>query len=171
MARVGAGALQTTVTSVMPYAVSTDSGAGTVIHPDSIAGTPGRLASALSTGRDRGGPGDGGVTPMAWLIILAAGIFETGFAVSLKLSEGMTRLWPTVSFAACALMSFALLTVALRRLEVGAAYAVWTGIGAAGAAVTGMVFLGDAVSALKLTSIGLVLAGVIGLKLSGVTPS
>jgi len=108
---------------------------------------------------------------MEWLIILAAGLFETGFAVSLKLSHGMTRLWPTVSFAACALISFALLTVALRRLEVGAAYAVWTGIGATGAAAVGMIFLGDTVSTIKLVSIGLVLAGVIGLHLSGAAPS
>jgi quaternary ammonium compound-resistance protein SugE len=108
---------------------------------------------------------------MAWVIVLAAGMFETGFAVFLKLSHGMTRLWPTAGFAACALISFALLTVALRELEVGTAYAVWTGIGAAGAATAGMIFLGDAVSSLKLVSIGLVLAGVIGLNLSGVTPS
>jgi quaternary ammonium compound-resistance protein SugE len=107
---------------------------------------------------------------MAWVLIVAAGLFEAGFAVALKLSHGMTRLWPTVAFAACALVSFALLTLALRRLEVGAAYAVWTGIGASGAAAVGMLFLGDAVSALKLVSIGLVLAGVIGLSLSGVTP-
>ena len=107
---------------------------------------------------------------MAWLVIVVAGIFETGFAVALKLSHGMTRLWPTIGFAVCALTSFALLTVALRKLEVGAAYAVWTGIGAAGAAVVGMTFLGDGVSTLKLVSIGLILAGVIGLNLSGVTP-
>jgi quaternary ammonium compound-resistance protein SugE len=107
---------------------------------------------------------------MTWLIIVVAGLFETGFAVSLKLSHGLTRPWPTVSFAACALMSFLLLTIALRRLEVGAAYAVWTGIGAAGTALVGMIFLGDAVSVLKLVSIGLILAGVIGLNLSGVTP-
>ncbi len=107
---------------------------------------------------------------MAWLVIVVAGLFETGFAVALKLSHGMTRLWPTVGFAVCALTSFALLTVALRKLEVGAAYAVWTGIGAAGAAVAGMAFLGDGVSTLKLVSIGLILAGVIGLNLSGVTP-
>ena len=107
---------------------------------------------------------------MAWLVIVVAGVFETGFAVALKLSHGMTRLWPTAGFAVCALTSFALLTVALRKLEVGAAYAVWTGIGAAGAAVVGMAFLGDEVSALKLVSIGLILAGVIGLNLSGVTP-
>jgi quaternary ammonium compound-resistance protein SugE len=90
---------------------------------------------------------------MAWLIIGVAGLFETGFAVSLKLSHGMTRLWPTVSFAACALVSFALLTVALRRLEVGPAYAVWTGIGAAGAAIWGMIFLGDAVSTPALPAV------------------
>ena len=107
---------------------------------------------------------------MAWVIIVAAGLFETGFAVALKLSHGLTRMWPTVWFAVCALTSFGLLTVALRWLEVGAAYAVWTGIGATGAAAVGMVFLGDAVSAGKLVSIGLVLAGVIGLSLSGVTP-
>jgi len=108
---------------------------------------------------------------MAWFIVLAAGLFETGFAVLLKQSHGLTNLWPTAGFAACALISFGLLTVALRELEVGAAYAVWTGIGAAGTAIIGMIFLGDTVSALKLVSIGLVLAGVVGLNLSGVTPS
>jgi quaternary ammonium compound-resistance protein SugE len=107
---------------------------------------------------------------MAWVIIVAAGLFETGFAVALKMSHGMTRIWPTAVFAACALASFALLTVALRRLEVGSAYAVWTGIGAAGTAVVGMAFLGDTVSATKIVSICLILAGVIGLNLSGVTP-
>jgi quaternary ammonium compound-resistance protein SugE len=107
---------------------------------------------------------------MAWVALVAAGLFETGFAVCLKLSKGLTVLWPTVAFAFCALISFGLLTVALRDLEVGPAYAVWTGIGAAGAATVGMIFLGDAVSAAKLVSIALILAGVIGLNLSGVTP-
>lgn len=107
---------------------------------------------------------------MAWVMVVAAGLFETGFAVFLKLSHGLTRPWPTAGFAASALVSFGLLTVALRELEVGPAYAAWTGIGAAGAATVGMAFLGDAVSAAKLVSIGLILAGVIGLNLSGVTP-
>jgi quaternary ammonium compound-resistance protein SugE len=107
---------------------------------------------------------------MAWVALVVAGLFETGFAICLKLSNGLTALWPTVAFALCALISFGLLTVALRDLEVGPAYAVWTGIGAAGAATIGMVFLGDAVSAAKLVSIALILAGVIGLNLSGVTP-
>jgi len=107
---------------------------------------------------------------MAWVIVITAGIFETGFAVFLKMSHGLTRLWPTVGFAVCALISFGLLTLALKHLEVGAAYAVWTGIGAAGAAVVGMAVLGDPVSTIKVVSIGLILCGVIGLNLSGVTP-
>ena len=107
---------------------------------------------------------------MAWVTVITAGIFETGFAVFLKMSHGLTKLWPTVGFAICALISFGLLTLALRHLEVGAAYAVWTGIGAAGAAAVGMAVLGDPVSAIKMVSIGLILCGVIGLNLSGVTP-
>jgi quaternary ammonium compound-resistance protein SugE len=107
---------------------------------------------------------------MAWVVLVAAGLFETAFAVLLKLSHGLTRPWPTAGFAVCALISFGLLMMALRDLEVGPAYAVWTGIGAAGAATVGMIALGDTVSAAKLVSIALVLAGVIGLNLSGVTP-
>jgi quaternary ammonium compound-resistance protein SugE len=96
---------------------------------------------------------------MASAVLVAAGLFETAFAVFLKLSHGLTQPWPTAGFAVSALISFGLLTVALRELEVGAAYAVWTGIGAAGAATVGMAFLGDAVSAGKLVSIGLILTG------------
>jgi quaternary ammonium compound-resistance protein SugE len=106
---------------------------------------------------------------MAWVALVAAGLFETSFAVCLKLSDGLRVLWPTVGFALSALISFGLLTFALRELEVGPAYAVWTGIGAAGAATVGMIFLGDAASILKLVSIALILSGVIGLNLSGVT--
>ena len=107
---------------------------------------------------------------MAWLLVIVAGILETGFAVCLKLSDGFSKVWPTVGFATFALGSFGLLTLSLKTLDVGPAYAVWTGIGAAGAATVGMIFLGDGVSTLKLVSIALVLAGVIGLNLSGVTP-
>ena len=107
---------------------------------------------------------------MAWALVCIAGLFETGFAVLLKLSHGITRLWPTVGFAACALISFGLLTIALKDLAVGPAYAVWTGLGAAGTAVVGMALLGDTVSTLKLVSIALILAGVVGLNLAGVTP-
>ena len=107
---------------------------------------------------------------MPWLLIIIAGLFETGFAVLLKQSHGLTRLWPTVGFAVCALISFGLLTIALRHLEVGPAYAVWTGLGAAGTAVVGMVALSESASVLKIVSIVFVLIGVIGLNLSGVTP-
>lgn len=107
---------------------------------------------------------------MPWVALIAAGLFEAGFAVCLKLSDGLRALWPTAGFAVCALASFGLLTVALRELAVGPAYAVWTGIGAAGAAAAGMIFLGDSVSTVKLASIALILAGVVGLSLSGVTP-
>ncbi len=107
---------------------------------------------------------------MPWLLIVIAGLFETGFAILLKLSANFTRVWPTMGFAACALISFGLLNLALGKLEVGPAYAVWTGIGAAGTAAVGIMALGESVSALKLVSIGLVLAGVVGLNLSGVTP-
>lgn len=79
---------------------------------------------------------------MAWLLVIVAGLFETGFAVLLKQSHGITRMWPAVGFAACALISFALLTVALKKLEVGSAYAVWNGLGAAGTALAGMWALG-----------------------------
>lgn len=105
-----------------------------------------------------------------WFLVVVASLFEAGFAVLLKQSHGLTRLWPTVGFAACALVSFGLLTLALRHLDVGPAYAVWTGLGAAGTAIIGMIMLGEATSALKIVSIGLVVAGAIGLNLSGVTP-
>jgi quaternary ammonium compound-resistance protein SugE len=104
---------------------------------------------------------------MAWLIIVAAGILEAGFAICLKLSHGFSRLMPTVLFAIFAVSSFGLLTLGLRSLEVGPAYAVWTGLGAAGTVMAGMIWLGESVSAAKLLAIGLVLVGVIGLQLSG----
>jgi quaternary ammonium compound-resistance protein SugE len=107
---------------------------------------------------------------MAWLIVIIAGIFEIGFAVLLKESHGITRIWPTIGFAACALISFGLLSVGIKQLEVGPAYAVWTGIGAAGTAIVGILALHESASLLKLASIALILVGVIGLNLSGITP-
>ncbi|HZP51303.1 multidrug efflux SMR transporter [Actinocrinis sp.] len=107
---------------------------------------------------------------MAWVLVVIAGFFETGFAILLKQSETFTRLWPTVGFAACALISFGLLTWALRGLEIGPAYAVWTGLGTAGTAVVGIIVMDETASVLKLVSISLVLAGIVGLNLSGVTP-
>jgi quaternary ammonium compound-resistance protein SugE len=107
---------------------------------------------------------------MAWLTVVVAGIFETCFAVLLKKSDGLTRLWPTIGFAVCALISFGLLTMALKKLEVGSAYAVWTGIGATGTVIVGILALGESVSTLKIVSVALILLGVIGLNLAGVNP-
>lgn len=104
---------------------------------------------------------------MAWLIIIAAGLLETGFAICLKLSHGFTRIGWTVGFSLFALGSFGLLTLGLKYLEVGPAYAVWTGLGAAGTVVAGILWLDESASALKFVSVGLVLAGVVGLQLSG----
>jgi quaternary ammonium compound-resistance protein SugE len=107
---------------------------------------------------------------MAWFMVIVAGIFETGFAILLKQSHGITRILPTAGFAACALISFALLSQGLKHLEVGPAYAVWTGIGAAGTAIVGMIALGESVTLAKVLSLILIVVGVIGLQLSGVTP-
>jgi quaternary ammonium compound-resistance protein SugE len=104
---------------------------------------------------------------MAWLIVVAAGILEAGFAICLKLSHGFSRLIPTLLFGFFALSSFGLLTLGLRSLDVGPAYAVWTGLGATGTVMAGMIWLDESVSAVKLVAIGLVLVGVIGLQLSG----
>jgi quaternary ammonium compound-resistance protein SugE len=103
---------------------------------------------------------------VAWALVIVAGLFETAFAVSLKNSEGFSRLWWTVSFIVCAAVSFTLLSIALRTLPVGSAYAVWTGIGAAGTAIVGMALLGDPVGTLRILSIVLIVSGVIGLNLA-----
>ncbi|CAM06317.1 quaternary ammonium compound-resistance protein SugE [Saccharopolyspora erythraea NRRL 2338] len=104
---------------------------------------------------------------MAWVVLMLSGMLEAGWAIALKMSDGFSRLWPTVWFAVLATGSFAGLAWAMRTLPVGPAYAVWVGIGAALTAVIGMVWLGDPVSVLKVVSIVLIAAGVIGLNLSG----
>lgn len=101
---------------------------------------------------------------MAWVLVVLAGLFEIGMAVFLKQSEGFSRLSASLAFGACSLLSFGLLATALRDLPVGTAYAVWTGIGAAGTAVLGMVALGESTSALRIGSILLIVTGVVGLK-------
>ena len=104
---------------------------------------------------------------MAWALVIIAGLFETGFALSLKASSGFTRVVPSILFVVFAAASFLLLSTALRSLPVGSAYAVWTGIGAAGTAVAGMIFFGESTEILKLVSIVLIVAGVVGLQLTG----
>ncbi|SDJ87035.1 quaternary ammonium compound-resistance protein SugE [Actinopolyspora mzabensis] len=105
---------------------------------------------------------------MAWLVLLFSGVLEAGWAISLKLSEGFSRLVPSMAFLVLAAGSFAGLAWAMRLLPVGPAYAVWTGVGAALTAAIGMIWLGDAVSVLKIVSIVLIIAGVLGLNLAGV---
>lgn len=102
---------------------------------------------------------------MAWVLLGIAGILEIAFALSMKSSEGFTRLVPGVFTVVTGVSSVYLLSLALRSLPVGSAYAVWTGIGAAGTAILGIAVLGDSASPLRLLCIALILAGVIGLKL------
>ena len=108
---------------------------------------------------------------MSWVFIVIAGLLETGFAVVLKSSEGFTRWLPSVLFVVCAVGSFALLSLGLRSLPVGPADAVWTGIGAVGTAIVGMIAFGESTEVLKLVSLALVVAGIVGLQLtSGAAP-
>ncbi|MCC4589694.1 quaternary ammonium compound efflux SMR transporter SugE [Xanthomonas campestris pv. cannae] len=102
---------------------------------------------------------------MPWIYLLLAGLFEIGFALGLKYSEGFTRLWPSLGTMAGAALSLWLLTQALKHIPLGTAYAIWTGIGALGTAVLGVVLFGDSASPARLACIGLIVAGVIGLKL------
>jgi quaternary ammonium compound-resistance protein SugE len=102
---------------------------------------------------------------MAWVLLVVAGLFETAFAVTLKLSNGFTRVVPTILFIVFSLISFGLLSVAMRSLPVGTAYAVWTGIGAAGTALIGMIFMRDPITVGRMVSLMLIISGVVGLRL------
>lgn len=106
---------------------------------------------------------------MAWFILVLAGLFETGWAVGLKASHGFTRLWPSVWTAVAMAISVVLLGVAMKTLPVGTAYAVWTGVGAVGAVILGIVLFDEPAGAARLLSVFLIVAGIVGLKL--VTPS
>lgn len=102
---------------------------------------------------------------MAWLLLLAAGLLEIVWAIAMKQSEGFTRLWPSVIGIGAALASFLLLTMSLRDLPVGTAYAIWVGIGAIGVALVGILALGEAASLTRVALLALILIGIIGLKL------
>ncbi len=104
---------------------------------------------------------------MPWLLVSIAGLIEIGFALSLKESHGFTRLGPSVLALASGAASFVLLTFAMRSLPAGTAYAVWTGIGAAGTVLVGILVLGDAATPGRLVAITLVITGIVGLRLSG----
>jgi quaternary ammonium compound-resistance protein SugE len=102
---------------------------------------------------------------MAWTLLVVAGLFEIGWAIGLKYTEGFTRLWPSVWTVVAMVVSIVLLGVALRSIPVGTGYAVWTGIGAVGTATLGIVLFGDPATAARLACIALIVCGIVGLKL------
>ena len=103
---------------------------------------------------------------MAWLILFVAGLFEVGWAVGLKYTVGFTKLWPSLGTAAAMAASIFLLALALRTIPLGTGYAVWTGIGAMGTVIFGIVYLGESTDLLRMGSIALILIGLVGLKLA-----
>ena len=104
---------------------------------------------------------------MAWIYLLVAGLFEVVWAIGLKYTEGWTRLWPSVGTLAAMVVSFWCLSQSLKSIPIGTGYAIWTGIGAVGGAALGVVLFGDSASWPRLLCIGLIVSGVIGLKVVG----
>lgn len=102
---------------------------------------------------------------MAWVILVLAGLFEVGWAVGLKHSQGFTRPWPSVATVLAMAVSLSLLGLSLRTLPLGTAYAVWTGIGAVGTVAAGVLLFGEVAGVARLVCTGLILAGIVGLKL------
>ncbi|MDH5832887.1 quaternary ammonium compound efflux SMR transporter SugE [Luteimonas kalidii] len=103
---------------------------------------------------------------MSWIILVLAGLFEVGWAVGLKYTDGFTRPWPTLGTVAAMAVSLWLLGVAMKTLPLGTAYAIWVGVGAVGTAILGIVLLGEPANPGRLVSLGLIVAGIIGLKLA-----
>lgn len=103
---------------------------------------------------------------MSWFILLIAGLFEIGWAIGLKYTEGFTRLWPTVGTVLSMIISVGLLGLAMKTLPVGTAYAVWVGVGAVGTALLGMLLFGESTQVARLLSLLLIVAGIVGLKLA-----
>ena len=103
---------------------------------------------------------------MPWLLLVLAGLFEIGWAIGLKYSEGFTRLWPSIGTVAAMAVSLGLLGIAMRSLPVGTAYAIWVGVGAVGTVILGIVLFDEPVNALRIGSVTLIIAGLVGLKLA-----
>jgi len=103
---------------------------------------------------------------MDWFLLVLAGLFEIGWAIGLKYTEGFTRLWPSLATIAAMIVSLALLGIAMKSLPVGTAYAVWVGVGAVGTAILGMLLLGESANPLRIASLLLIVAGIVGLKLA-----
>lgn len=103
---------------------------------------------------------------MAWIILVLAGLFEVGWAIGLKYTDGFTRPWPTAGTVAAMAISLGLLGIAMKSLPVGTAYAIWVGVGAVGTVILGIVLFHEPVNPLRLVSVGLIIAGLVGLKLA-----
>jgi quaternary ammonium compound-resistance protein SugE len=103
---------------------------------------------------------------MAWVLLLVAGLFEVGWAIGLKYTEGFTRVWPSVFTLAAMTASVVLLGMAMKSLPVGTSYAIWVGVGAVGTAILGIILFGESANAGRLVSLGLIVAGIVGLKLT-----
>ncbi len=103
---------------------------------------------------------------MAWFLLVIAGLLEIGWAIGLKYTDGFTRFWPTAGTLAALVLSVSLLGLATRTLPVGTAYAVWTGIGAAGTVIGGILLFGEPATAARLACVGLIIAGIVGLKMA-----
>ena len=103
---------------------------------------------------------------MPWLLLVVAGLFEIAWALGLKYTDGFTRFWPTVGTVLALIVSVGLLGLAAKSLPIGTAYAVWTGIGAVGTVLLGILLLGDPATPLRLACLGLILTGIIGLKMA-----
>ena len=106
---------------------------------------------------------------MKWFILIVAGLFEIGWAVGLKYTDGFSRLWPSVGTIAAMAISLFLLGIAMKSFELGTAYAIWVGVGVVGTTLLGIVLLGEGVSAAKLASVAPIIAGIVGLKLEMVS--
>lgn len=102
---------------------------------------------------------------MAWTLLFIAGLFEVAWAIGLKYTEGFSRLWPSVLTVTAMIVSIVCLALALKSIPVGTGYAVWTGVGAVGTALLGIVLFGESASAARLACIGLIIAGIAGLKI------
>ncbi|MBK8184065.1 MAG: quaternary ammonium compound efflux SMR transporter SugE [Candidatus Competibacteraceae bacterium] len=103
---------------------------------------------------------------MAWIILVVAGLFEIGWAIGLKYTVGFTRFWPSVATIAAMVISLGLLGVAMKSIPVGTSYAIWVGVGAVGTAALGMLLFGEPANLARLISLGLIVAGIVGLKLA-----
>jgi quaternary ammonium compound-resistance protein SugE len=103
---------------------------------------------------------------VAWILLVVAGLFEVAWAIGLKYTDGFTRLWPTIGTALAMIVSLGLLGIAMKGLPVGTAYGVWVGVGSVGTVLLGILLFNESADAVRLISVALIIAGIVGLKLS-----